>query len=88
LRERKDAAEPMREPVPVTLASFLEMLVSDVLAANPETAQVFIDRGMGCVGCTFAPFETVAEVARVYAVDADDLAKSLSDVSIPKSSLL
>jgi hybrid cluster-associated redox disulfide protein len=84
LRKRKDAGRLMRKAVIVTLVSLLEMLVSDVVAANPETARVFIEHGMGCVGCTFAPFETVADVARVYAVDADALAKSLADVSISR----
>jgi hybrid cluster-associated redox disulfide protein len=54
------------------------MLVSEVLAAMPAAARVFIDRGMGCVGCQFAPFETVAEVAHVYGIEPCDLANSLA----------
>ena len=58
------------------------MLVSDVLRANPATAAVFIDRRMGCVGCTFAPFETIAEVARVYGIEPIELANSLTNVCV------
>jgi hybrid cluster-associated redox disulfide protein len=54
------------------------MLVFDVLSESPAAARVFIERRMGCVGCTFARFETVAEVAGVYGCDADELAYSLA----------
>jgi hybrid cluster-associated redox disulfide protein len=63
----------------------LNMLVSDVLRARPVTAAVFIDRRMGCVGCTFAPFETVAEVARVYGIEPGELANSLADACVRAS---
>ena len=56
------------------------MLVIDVLAECPAAARVFLERGMGCVGCTFARFETVAEVAAVYGCDPYDLARSLASV--------
>jgi hybrid cluster-associated redox disulfide protein len=65
----------------VTAAQTLNMLVFDVLAECPATARVFLERGLGCVGCTFARFETVAEVAAVYGCDAYDLARSLAAVS-------
>lgn len=57
------------------------MFVSDVLAAAPAAARAFIDRGMACVGCPFAPFETVAEVAAVYGTDAFELATSVASAS-------
>jgi hybrid cluster-associated redox disulfide protein len=56
----------------------LHMLVVDVLARYPAAARVFIERGMGCVGCTFGRFETVAEGAAVYGCDAYELACSLT----------
>jgi hybrid cluster-associated redox disulfide protein len=59
------------------------MLVADVLAVGPATARVFIERGMGCVGCTFAPFETVREAARAYGIEPRDLAASLASASGP-----
>ena len=56
------------------------MLVSDVLALGSATAAVFVGHRMGCVGCTFARFETVGDVARVYGLDPQDLARSLAEV--------
>jgi hybrid cluster-associated redox disulfide protein len=60
-------------------ADLANMLVADVLAANPAAARVFIERRMGCVGCTFAPFETVADVARAYGITPCALAHALSE---------
>ena len=36
---------------------------------------------MGCVGCTFARYETVSEVAAAYGCEAYDLARSLTAAS-------
>jgi hybrid cluster-associated redox disulfide protein len=54
------------------------MLVADVVAGTPAAARVFLDRRMGCVGCAFAPFETVAEAARAYGIEPWELATSLA----------
>jgi hybrid cluster-associated redox disulfide protein len=40
--------------------------VAQVLRQWPLSAAVFVRRGMACVGCSMAPFETLAEVAAVY----------------------
>jgi hybrid cluster-associated redox disulfide protein len=83
LRARKDNRGPLRDPFIVNPASLLNAFVADVLVAVPAAARVFIDRRMGCVGCAFAPFETVAEVAEVYGIDARELANSLAAVASP-----
>jgi hybrid cluster-associated redox disulfide protein len=64
----------------VTPADALQMLVCDVLAEYPATARVLIDHGMACAGCTFSRFETVAEAAAAYGLDAGELARSLAAV--------
>jgi hybrid cluster-associated redox disulfide protein len=56
----------------------LDVLVADVLAASPWSARVFVDRGMACVGCAFARFETVTEAAVTYGIDALELANALA----------
>jgi hybrid cluster-associated redox disulfide protein len=82
LRTRKDRPAPARDPWLVTPADLLNTLVSDVLVANPASARVFLERRMGCVGCTFARFETVIDVAAVYGIDPDDLARALAAAPI------
>ena len=71
----------MGDPRCVSPEDALHMLVVDVLARHPAAARVFIARGMGCVGCTFARFETVSEVAASYGCDAYNLACSLTAAS-------
>jgi hybrid cluster-associated redox disulfide protein len=78
LRTRKDTFDAVRDPQDVTRSDALQRLVFDVLAERPAAARVFIERGMGCVGCTFGRFETVAEGAAVYGCDAYELACSLT----------
>lgn len=40
-----------------------------LLDVHPEAIHVLLRLGMACVGCTMAPFETVAEAAREYGLD-------------------
>lgn len=44
---------------------------------HPGAVRVFLDRRMACPGCDMAPFETVAEAARIYGVDAEELLTEL-----------
>lgn len=74
----------MRHPLKVTSTDLLNVLVADVLAANPLAARVFIARGMGCVGCTFAPFETISEAASAYGIEPSELARSLAAAQDPE----
>ena len=61
--------------------------MAEVLRVCPAAARVLLDHGMRCVGCPFSAFETVADVARVYGLDAPSLAVSLldADPAVPHS---
>jgi hybrid cluster-associated redox disulfide protein len=61
-------------------ASLLDTRIGDLLAADARAARVLMQRGMGCTGCAFAPFETVAEAAAAYGIDACELARALAAV--------
>jgi hybrid cluster-associated redox disulfide protein len=80
LRQRKDTPGRWRDHQVVTSELVLNMLVSDVLTAAPAAAGVFVGQRMGCVGCAFARFETVGEVADVYGLDPQYLASLLAEV--------
>lgn len=43
-----------------------DLTVAEVLARWPETVQIFFRHRMACVGCTMAPFDTIADVAVIY----------------------
>jgi len=43
-----------------------DLLIADVMDRWPETIVVFLNKKMGCVGCSMAPFETLSEAANIY----------------------
>jgi hybrid cluster-associated redox disulfide protein len=45
------------------------MIITTVLERWPQTAEVFYNHGMACVGCAVAPFFTIADAALVYGLD-------------------
>lgn len=51
--------------------------VHEVLRRTPRAAEVFHRRRMACVGCTMAPFDTVADAARAYGIDPVELGADL-----------
>lgn len=56
-----------------------DSILGDILDAAPETAPLFIEIGMHCLGCPSARSETVAEACYVHGQDADALVKKLND---------
>ncbi len=51
--------------------------VRETLDRHPETLPVFVSRGMMCVGCAVAPFETLAEVCALYRLPLDGFLEEL-----------
>lgn len=47
--------------------------VAEILAKWPGVARLLVDRGMHCVGCAIARFETVAEACAIYGVSVEQL---------------
>ncbi|MCS7222401.1 MAG: DUF1858 domain-containing protein [Anaerolineae bacterium] len=43
-----------------------DLTVAEVLARWPQAVQVFFRHRMACVGCTMAPFDTIADVTAIY----------------------
>jgi hybrid cluster-associated redox disulfide protein len=52
--------------------------VADILTRSPRAARLLLDRGMHCVGCAIAPFETIAEACAIYGVSVDRLLQDLA----------
>jgi hybrid cluster-associated redox disulfide protein len=65
----------------------MEMMTSDmtveyILEKWPETAAVFNhDLKTACVGCPIAPFDTLADVARIYELDLSNVMALLQHAS-------
>ncbi len=60
-----------------------ELIVADVLDRWPQTIPVFIRHRMACVGCTMAPFETLAEATAIYGMSTDRFVHELREVIQP-----
>ncbi len=56
------------------------MTVAEVLELWPETVAVFQEFKTACVGCVMAPFDTMADVARIYELELPELMAALHRV--------
>lgn len=63
-----------------------DMTVSDVLRANPKTADVFRAMGMHCLGCPSATGESVAGAARTHGLSETELLEKLNAVEMGEMS--
>jgi hybrid cluster-associated redox disulfide protein len=55
-----------------------DTIIGDILDAKPETAPLFMEIGMHCLGCPASRGETLAEACDVHGVDADEFLKRLN----------
>ena len=55
-----------------------DTILGDILDAAPETAPLFIEIGMHCLGCPSARSETVGQACYVHGQDVDALLAKLN----------
>jgi hybrid cluster-associated redox disulfide protein len=51
--------------------------VGEVMAARPATIRVFLDFGMGCIGCPISGFHTVDEACKEHGVSSSEFLAAL-----------
>lgn len=56
-----------------------KMKLNEVIQKYPETIEVFFKYGLGCIGCSYASFETIEEGCKAHGIDADKLVKELNE---------
>lgn len=56
-----------------------EMSILETVQTWPETAAVFMEFGMGCLGCMAARFENIEQGATAHGIDVDALVDALND---------
>ncbi len=56
-----------------------DMSIMDVVQQYPDTVDVFISAGMGCLGCAAAHFENIEQGALAHGIDVDALIKGLNE---------
>lgn len=57
-----------------------DMSILEVVQKYPDTVDVFVNAGMGCLDCAAAHFENIEQGAMAHGIDVDQLVKDLNTV--------
>ena len=55
-----------------------DTIIGDILDIAPESAPLFLEIGMHCLGCPAARGESIEMACEVHGVDADELVEKLN----------
>ena len=55
-----------------------DSIIGDILDFDIDTARLFFEIGMHCLGCPASRGETVAEACTVHGTDADELVAKIN----------
>ncbi len=55
-----------------------KMNIMEILGMDEGCASVFMEAGMGCLGCAAAHFENLEQACGVHGIDADELEAKLN----------
>ncbi|MBR3436837.1 MAG: DUF1858 domain-containing protein [Lachnospiraceae bacterium] len=55
-----------------------EMLLRDLLELDPDTAEILMGAGMGCIYCPASLYETIEQACLVHGIDPDDMVEELN----------
>ncbi|MEA3558302.1 MAG: DUF1858 domain-containing protein [Candidatus Thermoplasmatota archaeon] len=58
-----------------------DMGISDVIQKYPQLVPVFVQHGLGCIGCALANFESIEQGAVAHGMDVDALMTDLNKVA-------
>ena len=54
------------------------MTIGEIVRNHPESVEILMSFGMGCVGCPSAQAETLEEAAMVHGMDIEKLLEALN----------
>lgn len=55
-----------------------EMNILDIVNNYPQSVEVFMKYGLGCIGCAAARFENLEAGARVHGFNADEMVAEIN----------
>lgn len=55
-----------------------DMLIGELIRKKPETIEILMQFGMGCVGCPSSQMESLEEAAMVHGLNLDTLMAALN----------
>lgn len=56
-----------------------DMIISQILDLDGDTAKYFLEIGMHCLGCPASRGETLEEACQVHGVDPDELMEKINN---------
>lgn len=56
-----------------------EMSIGEVLRQDKETARIFMEFGMHCLGCPHATMESLEQACAAHGANADELVHQLNE---------
>ena len=56
-----------------------DMSIIDIVQQYPDTVDILMNAGMGCLGCAAAHFENIEQGALAHGIDIDALMKGLNE---------
>lgn len=62
----------------IAMAITKDMGIMEVVQKYPDTVEVFMSAGMGCLGCAASHFENIEQGAMAHGIDVDTLMKNLN----------
>ena len=57
-----------------------DMGILEVVQQYPDTVDVFVNAGMGCLGCAAARFENIEQGCMAHGIDVDALVEGLNEI--------
>lgn len=55
-----------------------DMVIRDIIKANPASAKIMMQHGLHCIGCPAASGETLEQGAGAHGIDADEIVKDIN----------
>lgn len=57
-----------------------DMNILDIVNQYPQSVEVFMRYGLGCIGCAAARFENLEAGARVHGFNVDDMVDEINEL--------
>lgn len=57
------------------------MNLAEVLFKYPQTAEIFMDYGLHCVGCALAGFDTIENGSKIHGLSDDEIEEMVARVN-------
>lgn len=59
-----------------------ETNIAELLGAHPQTAEVFMQYGLHCVGCMAAAFDSIEQGAKAHGIDDERIENLIEDLNL------